>query len=133
MEVENRDILRSFLKASERQDEEGMREYLHPEIRVIEAESLPYGGIHEGPDAFMELIPTVFGTWRDCNVTVNRWVSEGEHVILLGVMTGSGKTTGMPFEVPIAEVWTFREGKIIEVVPYYFDTKMLADVAGGHA
>ena len=133
MEVENRDILRSFLKASERQDEEEMREYLHPEIRVIEAESLPYGGIHEGPDAFMELIPTVFGTWRDCNVTVNRWVSEGENVILLGVMTGSGKTTGMPFEVPIAEVWTFREGKIIEVVPYYFDTKMLADVAGGHA
>ena len=60
MEVENRDILRSFLKASERQDEEEMRDYLHPEIRVIEAESLPYGGIHEGPDAFMELIPTVF-------------------------------------------------------------------------
>ena len=46
MEVENRDVLRSFLKASERQDEEEMREYLHPEIRVIEAESLPYGGIH---------------------------------------------------------------------------------------
>ncbi len=81
----------------------------------------------------MERIPTVFGNWRDCNVTVYRWVSEVEHVILLGVMTGSGKTTGMPFEVPIAEVWTFREGKIIEVVPYYFDTKMLADVAGGHA
>ena len=45
-------------------------------------------------------------------------------------MTGSGRTTGTPFEVPIAEVWTFLDGKIIEVVPYYFDTKMLADVAG---
>ena len=130
MSLDNRDILKSFLKASERRIEEEMRKFLHPEIRVIEADSLPYGGIHEGPDAFMELIPTVFGTWRDCNVKVNKWISEGDCVILLGVMTGSGRTTGTPFEVPIAEVWTFLDGKIIEVVPYYFDTKMLADVAG---
>jgi len=133
MDLENKDILKSFLKASEKQDEKAMREFLHPEIRVIEADSLPYGGIHQGPDAFMKLIPKVFGTWRDCNVTVNSWVSEGEHVVLLGVMSGSGRTSGTPFEVPIAEVWTFHEAKIIEVVPYYFDTKMLADVAEGDA
>ena len=128
MSLDNRDILKSFLKASERRNEKEMRKFLHPEIRVIEADSLPYGGIHEGPDAFMELVPKVFGTWRDCNVTVNKWVSEGDCVILLGVMTGSGRTTGTPFEVPIAEVWTFLDGHMIEVVPDSFDTKTLRAV-----
>ena len=126
----NKAILKAFLKASENQDEVSMREFLDPEIEVVEAESLPYGGIHRGVDAFLQLIPKVFGTWRDCEVSIQNWVSEGDHVITLATMSGYGRSTDLPFKVPIAEVWTFRKGKIVRVMPYYFDTVMMCKAAG---
>ena len=119
------------MEASVRGDESAMRALLHADIEVVEADSLPYGGVHCGADAFIALIRRVFTTWQDTQMSVQSVVAEGDKVVILATMTGRGRETGVAFRVPIAEVWLLRDSKIYRVTPYYFDTKLLCDVAAG--
>ncbi len=129
MSNSNKDIVLAFLDASVRGDEEAMKELLHPDVRVIEADSLPYGGVSEGPEGFLDLIKRVFKTWDETNVSVQDVLADGDRVVLLAEMTGRSRATGRAFRMPIAEVWRLDGGKIKEVQPYYFDTKLLHDLS----
>lgn len=124
----NKDIVLAFLDASVRGDEEAMRKLLHPDVRVIEADSLPYGGVTEGPQGFLDLIKRVFKTWEETEVSVQHVLADGGRVVLLAEMTGRGKGNGRAFKMPIAEVWLLEDGKIREVRPFYSDTKLLNDI-----
>lgn len=128
MSNSNKDIVLAFLDASVRGDEEAMRDLLHPDVRVVEADSLPYGGVSKGPDGFIELIGRVFKTWENTEVTVQQVLGDQDTVVLLAEMTGRGRANGRAFRMPIAEVWRLDNGKIKEVQPYYFDTKILHDI-----
>jgi ketosteroid isomerase-like protein len=64
-------------------------------------------------------------------VSVQSVVAEGEQVVMLATMTGRGRETGTAFTMPIAEVWTLRDGKILRVTPHYLDTQLLCDIAAG--
>lgn len=128
MSNSNKDIVLAFLDASVRGDEQAMRDLLHPDVRIIEAASLPYGGVAEGPDGFLDLIKRVFKTWDETNITVQQVFGDGDRVVLLAEMTGRSKRNGKAFSMPIAEIWLLENGKIKEVRPYYFDTKLLHDL-----
>lgn len=124
----NKDVVLNFLAASVRGDKEAMIALLHTDVRVIEANSLPYGGINEGPQAFIDLIQRVFKTWDNTSVKVDQMLCEGDTVVSLAHMTGQGKHGGRKFKMPIVEVWLIDSGKIKEVRPFYFDTKLLHDI-----
>ncbi len=128
MSEANKAIVKNFLAASVRGDKEAMIALLHADVRVIEAESLPYGGISEGPEGFIDLISRVFKTWDNTSVRIDQMLCEGDKVVSLAHMTGQGKQGGRKFNMPIAEVWLIDSGKIKEVRPYYFDTKTLHDI-----
>ena len=128
MSNSNKDIVLAFLDASVRGDEEAMRDLLHPDVQFIEADSLPYGGISEGPEDIIELIRRIFKTWEDTDVTVQQVLGDGDRVVLLAEMTGRGRTTGTAFQMPIAEIWLLDNGKIKQMRPFYFDTKLLHDI-----
>lgn len=128
MSNSNKDIVQAFLDASVRGDEGAMRDLMHPDVRVIEADSLPYGGIIRGPDGFLDLIRRVFTTWDNTEVSVQQVLGDGDHVVLLAEMTGRGKGGGRAFNLPIAEIWLLDGGKIREVRPFYSDTKLLHDI-----
>lgn len=124
---DNKDIVLAFLDASETRNQEAMKALLHPDVQVIEAASLPYGGIAKGPDAFIKLIKQVFSTWKDIKLSVQKVLSDGDYVILLAEMSVRNQTTEKMVVIPIAEIWRLNDGKIIEVRPFYFDTKLLLE------
>lgn len=128
MSVSNKDIVLAFLDASTSGNQDAMRDLLHPGVKVIEAASLPYGGISEGAENFLDLIKRVFTTWKDTKLSVNKVLADGDHVVVLAEMSGIGKISGKAFSVPIAELWRLENRKIKEVRPFYFDTKLLHDV-----
>lgn len=101
---------------------------LHPDVRVIEADSLPYGGVTEGPQGFLDLIKRVFKTWEETEVSVQQVLADEDRVVLLAEMTGRGKGGGRAFRMPVAEIWSLEDGKIKEVRPFYSDTKLLNDI-----
>lgn len=105
-----------------------MMALLDNNIRVTEANSLPYGGVWEGKDAFMQLMTKVFEIWKDCNVSVKQLIEDGEWVVALTDMSGVGVSSEIAFNMPLAEVYRVVDGRIMEITPYYFDAKVLSDV-----
>ena len=103
---------------------------MHDDIRIIEADSLPYAGTFTGPDEFIGLTDKVFGAWDDVRQTTDHVIADGEHVVILGRFEGRGKATGQYFDVPLAAVWRLEDGKVREIRPFYFDTKLMHDAYG---
>jgi ketosteroid isomerase-like protein len=123
-----KEVVAECYKASIAGDLEAVKGFLDPKIRVIEADGLPYGGVWEGIDGFFALMDTVFGMWKDCRIDVQRLVADGEWVVSLLEMSGAGVKSGIAFRMPMAEVFRVLNGRIVEIIPYYFDTKLLHDI-----
>jgi len=132
MASSNQEIIQVIFEAAAEEDWETIKSLVHDDIQVFEADSLPYAGVFKGPDQFIELIQQVFSTWEDVEHTINHVVASGEHVVMLANMAGRAKKTGRTFSVPMAEVWRLKDGKVAEIRPFYFDTKVMHDAHFGN-
>lgn len=133
MSRSNIEIVQAIFAAAAAEDWDTIKSLVHDDIQVFEADSLPYAGVFRGPEEFIALIQQVAHTWDDTHHEIHHVVASGDHVINLATMAGRAKTTGRTFSVPMAEVWRFRDGKVSEVHPFYFDTKALHDAHFGSA
>lgn len=127
MSQSNKEKVQAMFDAMAAGDFELMQSYLHPDVIVTEAECLPYSGTHKGPDAYIQLVHTVVGTWDDLQLSVNAMAEAGDMVMVVSEFAGKNKL-GVAFNMPMTEVFYFTDGKISEVRPYYFDTHKLAEL-----
>lgn len=131
MTASNREIVQSVFDASAAGDWDVVKTHLHDDVRVIEADSLPYAGVFVGPEAFIALNQKVFETWEDSSNTIEHILADGDHVVILSTMSGRGRGSGESFSVPLAAVWLFEGRRVKEIRPFYFDTKLMHDAHYG--
>ncbi len=55
-ESKNVKLIKSYLQAVAENDQALVNRMLHPEFKVIEPESLPFGGVHKGNEGRMKLM-----------------------------------------------------------------------------
>ena len=128
----NKERVREFFAAAAAANDNAMLAILHPSLRVVEAESLPYGGIMEGRENFKEFTKRVFKTWKNTRIITEELIEDGNKVVVVATMSGESKTSETHFTMPIAEIWTFdSDGLVTEIKPFYFDTKKLVDIYNG--
>lgn len=128
--VDNIQIVRDFLCASQSGNHLIMQRLLHPDAEVHEAASLPYAGTHRGLPGFLDLVKTVFTTFDDTRVEVETMLGEADIVVVLATLSGRSKHSGESFNMPVNEIWRVRHGQIHSITPYYFDTARLKQLAG---
>jgi len=102
---------------------------LFESLSVMEAEGLPYGGQYRGFDQFKQLCQNFAATWDQFSLVVNKILAEGDEVVVL--LTVTGVIRGARVKMPVIEVWQLSNGKPQVLRPYYFDTKLVADLAAG--
>lgn len=124
----NAEVLDKMGQALHIGDFDEMRKYLHPDMYVTEAESLPFGGVHRGPDGFIALITRVFTYWDDAKLEPKYRVEDGDRIVLFSELTAKGRKSGESFTMPLSEMFRFQDGQIIEIFPFYFDTKKLPEI-----
>jgi ketosteroid isomerase-like protein len=128
----NRAIVERFLQAARERDLATMRALSADDIRVIEADSLPYGGEHVGLDAFLELSRQVFRQLGITELRIERIIPDEDLVVVLATIRGT--PPGMaPFEMPITEIWQVQDGRIREIRPFYMDTHLVVALVQPHA
>ena len=101
-----------------------------PSVKVVEADSLPYGGVYHGIEGAKYLVQTAMGTWDNFGFEVEEIAAAGDLVFIYIYMRGTGKKTGKTFSYPLVEVWRFREGKVVEFRPFYWDTHRIRECYG---
>ncbi len=125
MTHDSKAIVAGFFAAAAAHDQQRIAAILDPGVVVVEAAALPYGGRHVGIDAFRALVRRVFRLWSDTQVEVRQLIGDGDVVVVLATLSARSKADGKAFSMPIAEVWQLRNGRVIEIQPFYFDTHAL--------
>lgn len=112
-------VIEAVYDAFRRRDLPAVFALLADDVEIYQSSAIPWGGTyrgHEGAATFFTNLMTAITS----TVTLERCVDAGDHVVAIGRSHGTVNGSGAPFDVPIAHVWTLRDGKIVRV-EYFID------------
>jgi ketosteroid isomerase-like protein len=100
---------------------------LTADFLVTEADTLPFAGVYRGPGALQELFEIVMASAGVVGLDIHEITAGGDRVVALLDLLLEGTP---PVRVPLAETFRFRDGKVCEIRPYYYDpTPIVSAVA----
>lgn len=94
---------------------------------VTEADTLPMRGVYSGRKGLQQLYTKVMALAQVKSLEIRQITAGGNYAVVLLDLVLEGTPEA---RASIAEVFHFREGKVCEIKPYYFDpTPMIAAAA----
>jgi ketosteroid isomerase-like protein len=97
---------------------------LAPDVEIYQASEIPWGGRYQGHEAAATFFAKLVGTITS-SVTLERLIDAGDQVVAIGRTRGTVNASGREFDVPVAHVWTIRDGLCARVEYYIDDPTML--------
>ena len=128
-ETEERNIkyVRDLFAATGGGDWKTAESMLTADFLVTEADTLPFAGVYRGPGALQKLFEIVMASAGVVGLDIHEITAGGDRVVALLDLLLEGTP---PVRVPLAETFRFRDGKICEIRPYYYDpTPIVSAVA----
>lgn len=107
-----------------------VEELLTDDFRIVEAETLPFGGVYEGKGALQELFTKVFAFWEDPALDYKDIAISEDNIIVLLSFHATSRFNGERLEMPLCEVFHLRDDKFSGITPYYFDTAAISRATG---
>ena len=129
-EKRNLAIVKAAYAASAKGDWDKFFAGVTDETEFHEAPSLPYAGTYRGKADIMRGTKQVFGAWEDFSYQIMQYTAGGDLVVAHIMISGIGRKTGKSFSMPIMEMWRLRDGKVVELRPFYWDTARCAECFG---
>ncbi|HXF00129.1 MAG TPA: nuclear transport factor 2 family protein [Solirubrobacterales bacterium] len=124
------ETFRRIYTSIQRGDPDELTRSLTHDIEWTLPESVPWGGVHHGPlgvKAMVEIYSDlVDGYWAD----PDEFIQDGDRVVVLGRMTGEGRSSGQRFEVPFTHVWGLIDGVPSRFRAYYDSAPITAALEG---
>lgn len=96
-----------------------------PGIVLRESEALPYGGVHTGLDSVLTIMAEAGAVFDTSGIVVDEILADGDRVVAL--VRIPFRDTDPPVYMPVADSCVLRDGKIVEMTPFYFDTVAVRD------
>jgi ketosteroid isomerase-like protein len=128
MSEQNVEFVKGVYGAFSRGDVPAVLGAFADDIEWFEAEGMPYGGLHRGPEAVAQ---NVFGPITEdvegFAVTPEQLIGSGATVAAVVRYTGTGKATGKALDVPVVHVWDISDGKLARF-RQFIDTVKFAEV-----
>jgi len=128
MSEQNVELVKGIYAAFARGDVPAVLGAFADDIEWFEAEGMPYGGLHRGPEAVAQ---NVFGPITEdvegFAIRPEELIGSGATVAAVVRYTGTGKATGEALDVPAVHVWDIRDGKAARF-RQFMDTVKFAEV-----
>ena len=120
-------ILEKFLELGRARNLAALRAMVTEDIRITEAESLPFGGEYVGWAGYLELTNKVFGKIRKVRLELmGTWDGPQQSLVAHFVLNAVSKRTEKEISMPLLEIWEFKNDKISAITPFYYDTHLLS-------
>lgn len=126
LEGRNMQIVKALYRLCGRGDWAAAGQYLAPDLVIREADTLPFAGEYRGLEGMRQLLATVVQAAGVTGVEFRRLTAGGNWVVALLDLLLEGSP---PERVALAEAYQFRDGKVTEIVPYYFDPTPIVQAA----
>jgi uncharacterized protein len=118
------DLVKDLARRFAAGDREGALELFHPELRIQQPESLPHGGWHHGIEG-MDAMGRRFAEHWHRDITDPRILGCGEVVVQVTTQTWTAKSTARSATADVVELFSFSDGRIVEIRVFQQDTKLL--------
>lgn len=122
-------VARAYFKAAHR-DLDALLVLIDPEGAIYVPPSLPYGGFYRGHEGFRQAVAAYGRAWTDVESTDFEFFASGDTVMVLSRMRARAVTSGRTINMPVAELFRMKNGKVVEVWPFNYDTAAMLDVLG---
>ncbi len=127
MSSQNARILKDFMACYGTGDIDKMCSLLHPDCVFHESGELPYRGDHHGPEGFRALLGQMLGTYN-MSFTGAEVLDTGDRVVAKIIATFVSKKSGASVEMPVVEIYSFADNRIIEADVYYREPGWVAQL-----
>ena len=127
----NRQTLLNALDAIEAGNWDAFWDMFDPDVTFHEADCMPYGGAHHGLEAAKRAYGSISDVFDIGPVVLEALPADRDIVILYQKVTFKVRANGRTRTLPVAELFRFREGKVIEWRALYFDSNTLANAIAG--
>jgi ketosteroid isomerase-like protein len=118
-----------YAAVTERADIQEFMAHVSDDVVVHEPPYLPYGGDYAGKEAFLALFGKVAAALDTRTITLESIIADGDKV--MAFVRACTKPTG---EIArLVEESTIRDGKVVDIRVYYFDTGCLLGVSPSSA
>ncbi len=133
MSSSNVEVVKGAYDAFARGDVEGVLGAMSADIEWNEAEGMPYGGRHIGPQAVAERVfGPIVADIPNFSVTPEELMESGDSVIAVARYAGTGKETGKDLDLSVVHIWDVRDGKLTRF-RQFADTVKFAEVVPAEA
>ena len=130
METEALRVVQTIYEAGARGDINTALAQYHPDCAVHEPDSLPFGGLWQGPAGIGQVLGVAFQVFDRFEPRPQTFIADGERVAVLVDLTVRVRSTGQELTMPLLELYTVRDGQVVEFRPFYWDTaRVLAALA----
>lgn len=133
MAERNRKILLSAFDSLAAGDAESFWAIYDPDVVFHEPSSLPYGGAHKGLKATQEAVSRMSGAYAQLRTTFEEILFARDIALAYQTITYRIKDNGNTGSMPVAELYRFRDGKVIEWRALYSDPALLAQAIAAKA
>jgi ketosteroid isomerase-like protein len=112
MSAENVEIVRAIYRAWEKgpPTDSGL---IADDIEWVNDRSAVEPGTRRGGAAFDDAAASVGGTFEGVRIEFERFVDAGDQVVVIGVLRGVGRGSGIDVERRQGYLWTIRDGKAV--------------------
>jgi ketosteroid isomerase-like protein len=90
---------------------EAVLELIDPEVELRDRPESPDASTYHGHEGVLESLQKSAETFEELDFIPERFVEQGDHMVVTILMRGRGRGSGVPVEEQIAHLWTIREGK----------------------
>lgn len=126
------DVVRRFYDLLANGQVEDSLQLIAADATIHESAALPYGGEYHGVSGMRELLSRMEAYAALSNVGGIEYIdTDGEQIIVRMGMRATNRASGKTIDTQIAEIYTVRDGKVVDVDVYYRDPAAIAEVAAG--
>lgn len=108
-----------------------VRPYVSDSIVLHVPEGLPFGGDYRGWQGYTDVLKAIGGFFSEIKGGPREFAAVGQKVIVTGRLSCRIAKNGKPISFPLTDIWELRDGKVVEITAFYYDTKAIADLAAG--
>ncbi len=103
---------------------------LDPKCVLCQPGSLPYGGEWRGPAGFERWMKSFGEQWSSLEVRDSRFYPVGDTVFSHSHVYAVARATGQAADWPLLQLFKVRDGKILELRPFHWDTAAMLPALG---
>ena len=106
-----------------------VRPHIADDIVLHVPAGLPFGGDYRGWQGYTDILKKIGAFFTELKASPREFATVGNKVVVMARLSGRIAKNGKPISFPLTDIWELKDGKVVEITAFYYDTKAISDLA----